>query len=164
MEPCRTEYVCASPEETEALGGVVAENLKPGSVIALRGGLGAGKTCLVKGLARGLGVTERITSPTYTIVSEYNASLNGEALPLYHIDAYRLNGDEDFENTGAGDCIGRGISVIEWSERIPRSIPDDAIIIEIEIIGPESRRIIINGKDIIVTGRRVCIRGRWNNL
>jgi tRNA threonylcarbamoyladenosine biosynthesis protein TsaE len=145
-EPCLTEYICASPEETEALGEFFAQNLRPGSVIALRGGLGAGKTCLVKGLARALSITESITSPTYTIVSEYKASLKGEALPLYHIDAYRLNGDEDFENTGAGDYIGKGISVIEWSERIPRSIPDDAIIIEIEIIGPESRRIVVNGR------------------
>jgi tRNA threonylcarbamoyladenosine biosynthesis protein TsaE len=120
---------CATPEETEALGEALACNLKPGSVIALHGGLGAGKTTLVKGIARGLGVTECITSPTYTIVCEYPAS--GQT--LYHIDAYRLNGDEDFENTGAGEFMGRGITVIEWSERIPRSIPPGAITIEIEV-------------------------------
>jgi len=114
--------------------------LKQGSVIALRGGLGAGKTCLVKGIARGLGITENVTSPTYTIISEYSARLNGETAPLYHIDAYRLNGDADFENTGAGELMGdRGITVIEWSERIPHSVPPDAIKIEIEITGPQSR-------------------------
>ena len=87
-----------------------------------------------------MGITENVTSPTYTIISEYSAHLNGETAPLYHIDAYRLNGDADFENTGAGELMGgRGITVIEWSERIPRSVPPDAIKIEIEITGPQSR-------------------------
>jgi tRNA threonylcarbamoyladenosine biosynthesis protein TsaE len=142
MEHCLTEYVSGSPEETEALGENITRFLKTrsGSVIALRGGLGAGKTCLVKGIARGLGVDETITSPTYTIVSEYEARLNGQTLPLYHIDAYRLHGDEDFENTGAAEYLGgRGIAIVEWSERIPRSIPADAINIDIEITGPQSR-------------------------
>jgi len=122
------------------LGERFAEKLKKGSVIALKGGLGAGKTCLVKGIARGLGVAEIVTSPTYTIVSEYSARLNGETVPLYHIDAYRLNGDEDFENTGAGELMGGGgIALIEWSERVSRSLPPDAITMEIEITGPQSR-------------------------
>jgi tRNA threonylcarbamoyladenosine biosynthesis protein TsaE len=139
MGCCLTEHT-SSPEETESLGESLAKTLKLGSVIALRGGLGVGKTCLVKGIARGLGITETITSPTYTIVGEYTACLNGQALPLYHIDAYRLNGDDDFEHTGAGEYMGgQGIVLVEWSERIPRSIPADAIIIEIEITGPQSR-------------------------
>ena len=88
-----------------------------------------------------MGITENVTSPTYTIVSEYSARLNGQAIPLYHIDAYRLTGDEDFENTGAGELMGTaaGVAVIEWSERIPRSMPSGAITVEIEITGPESR-------------------------
>ena len=119
--------------------------LSPGSVVALRGGLGAGKTCFTRGIARALEITENVTSPTYTIVSEYAARLNGQTIPLYHIDAYRLNGDEDFETTGAGELLSggagglAGIAVIEWSERIPRSIPQGAITVEIEITGPESR-------------------------
>jgi tRNA threonylcarbamoyladenosine biosynthesis protein TsaE len=122
------------------LGERLAGKLKQGSVIVLRGGLGAGKTCLVKGIARGLGITESVTSPTYTIISEYSARLSGETVPLYHIDAYRLNGDADFENTGAGELMGGGgIAIIEWSERIPRSIPENAIKIDIEITGPQSR-------------------------
>ena len=73
-------------------------------------------------------------------MGEYSARLNGQTLPLYHIDAYRLTGDEDFEGTGAGEAIGgKGIAVIEWSERIPRSIPGDAVTVEIEITGPQSR-------------------------
>jgi tRNA threonylcarbamoyladenosine biosynthesis protein TsaE len=145
MEHCLTEHVSGSPEETEALGENIIRVLwknrpGPGSVIALKGGLGAGKTCLVKGIARGLGISETITSPTYTIVSEYQARLNGLVIPLYHIDAYRLHGDEDFENTGAAEYLGgQGIAIVEWSERIPRSIPASAISIEIEITGPQSR-------------------------
>jgi len=139
-ENCLTEH-SASPEETEAMGERFAQTLKPGSVVALRGGLGAGKTCFTRGIARALGITDNVTSPTYTIISEYSALLNGQPLPLYHIDAYRLNGDEDFDTTGAGELLaaGKGIAVIEWSERIPRSIPPDAIIVEIEITGNESR-------------------------
>jgi tRNA threonylcarbamoyladenosine biosynthesis protein TsaE len=140
MECCRTEHTSSSPEETGSWGESLAETLKPGSVIALRGGLGSGKTCLVKGIARGLGITETVTSPTYTIVSEYTARLNGQSVPLYHIDAYRLNGDDDFEHSGAGEYMGgQGIVLVEWSERIPRSLPADAITIEIEITGPQSR-------------------------
>ena len=85
-------------------------------------------------------ITENVTSPTYTIVSEYSALLDGKMVPLYHIDAYRLNGDADFENTGAGELMdSRGIAIIEWSERVPRSIPPDAVTVEIEITGPQSR-------------------------
>lgn len=139
MELCPTEHFSASPEETESLG--LALSLQPDSVIALYGGLGAGKTCLVKGIARSLGIDDCITSPTYTIINEYNARLNDLPVPLYHIDAYRLNNDDDFESTGANELFGRGIVVIEWSERIPRSIPPDAIIVKIEITGPETRKI-----------------------
>ncbi|MCL2762092.1 MAG: tRNA (adenosine(37)-N6)-threonylcarbamoyltransferase complex ATPase subunit type 1 TsaE [Treponema sp.] len=137
MECCLTEHISVSPEETEALGERIACAVRSGTVIALKGGLGAGKTCLVKGIARGLGITEPVTSPTYTIVSEYTAH---DSVPLYHIDAYRLNGDADFDNIGAGELIGgAGIAIIEWSERIPHSIPPDAITIEITITGPHSR-------------------------
>ena len=128
--------------------------MKPGMTVALRGGLGVGKTCFVKGMARGLGITDCITSPTYTIVCEYPARFGGGAFSLYHIDAYRLSGDEDFENTGAGELFGTGgIIVIEWSERIPGSIPQDAVTVEIvidnltgqptgDLVGRPERRVI----------------------
>jgi tRNA threonylcarbamoyladenosine biosynthesis protein TsaE len=139
-----TEIVSSSPEETAALGERVAHHLGRGSVIALRGGLGSGKTCLAKGIARGLGIAEPLTSPTYTIISEYQGGV-----PLYHIDAYRLAGDEDFENTGALELIGGdGIALVEWSERIPRSLPPDAAVISIEITGPEKRVIRISGLEL----------------
>jgi tRNA threonylcarbamoyladenosine biosynthesis protein TsaE len=119
--------------------------LVPGSVIALRGGLGAGKTCLTKGIARGLGVEEEVNSPTYTIVSEYETR---EKIPFYHIDAYRLGGDEDFEALGGRELFSEnGIAVIEWSERIPHSLPEGSILVEIEILDGEKRRFRVSGID-----------------
>jgi tRNA threonylcarbamoyladenosine biosynthesis protein TsaE len=146
MNSCLTERVSSSPQETEALGRRLACHLGPGSVIALSGGLGAGKTCLVKGIARALGLDENITSPTYTIINEYRLA---GGLPLYHIDAYRLNGDEDFDSTGAGECFSSGgITIIEWSDRIPLSVPVGAISIEIEISGPQSRIFRLRGLEL----------------
>jgi tRNA threonylcarbamoyladenosine biosynthesis protein TsaE len=116
--------------------------LKPGSILALRGGLGAGKTCLAQGIARGLGVRDLVTSPTYTIVSEYEAFINAVPLPFYHIDAFRLSGEDDFEALGGRDLLyGTGICLIEWSERIENAIPPGALRIEIEI-GEGNGRII----------------------
>jgi tRNA threonylcarbamoyladenosine biosynthesis protein TsaE len=142
MECCLIEQVSNSPEETAAFGKNLVPSLRRDSVIAIRGGLGAGKTCLVKGIACGLGIAETVTSPTFTIINEYHFPFDKGRCTgvLYHIDAYRLAGDYDFNNTGAGDYMGRGIVVIEWSDRL-QSIPDGAIQIEIEIIGPYSRLI-----------------------
>jgi tRNA threonylcarbamoyladenosine biosynthesis protein TsaE len=124
-----------------SLGKRVARHLRKGVVVALFGGLGAGKTCFVKGLARGLGIEDDITSPTYTIISEYEG-----VLPLYHIDAYRLSGDAEFEDIGAADYLyGGGVSVIEWSERIPASIPADALTVTIEIREDGGRLFSISG-------------------
>jgi tRNA threonylcarbamoyladenosine biosynthesis protein TsaE len=126
-----------------ALGEHIGRALRPGAVIALRGGLGAGKTCLVKGIARGLDVEETVTSPTYTIISEYRGRF-----PLYHIDAYRLEGDEDFENLGGMELLGgEGVAVVEWSERLPHSLPEDAISIEIMIRGDRRRLFRISGPE-----------------
>jgi len=139
------EFISGSPQETFSLGRRIASFLKPGSVVALSGELGSGKTYLVKGIADGLGIKETITSPTYTIISEYNSSP-----VLYHIDAYRLLNDEDFENLGGLEIInGCGISLIEWSERIPNSLPQDAITVNIKITGDCSRLIQIKGLDKI---------------
>jgi tRNA threonylcarbamoyladenosine biosynthesis protein TsaE len=135
------EFNSNSPDDTFSLGQRIASFLNAGSVVALQGELGSGKTYLVKGIAKGLGVTETITSPTYTIISEYNSSVS-----LYHIDAYRLSGDEDFENSGGRETINSGgISLIEWSERIPKSIPKNAITVILKITGPSSRLIQIKG-------------------
>jgi tRNA threonylcarbamoyladenosine biosynthesis protein TsaE len=140
--------VSNSPEETFALGqniaAIISHTTNADSfVIALKGTLGSGKTCLAKGIANGLGINELLTSPTYTIINEYKC---GPSPTLYHIDAYRLNDDKDFEELGGIEIINSGgISVIEWSERIPKSIPQEAITIAIEITGSSSRSIRITG-------------------
>jgi len=124
----------------------MAALLRKGSVLALRGPLGAGKTCFVKGIARFLAVEEEITSPTYTIVSEYAGKLNGQDVPFYHIDAYRLQGDDDFYALGGEEYLfGEGVSVVEWSERIPNSLPPEAWIIDIEITDGNRRNIRVSG-------------------
>ncbi|GBU28426.1 hypothetical protein R84B8_01985 [Treponema sp. R8-4-B8] len=139
------DIVSNSPEETIILGKRIASFLSAGSVIALEGCLGSGKTCLTKGIALGLGITENITSPTYTIINEYQ---NGSSPALFHIDAYRLNCYKDFEDIGGDDIINSdGISIIEWSERIPESIPENSIKIRMEITSPVSRAIKIKGLD-----------------
>ncbi|GHV81540.1 hypothetical protein AGMMS49991_00980 [Spirochaetia bacterium] len=142
-------FISSSPEETTSLGEKLGRLLPPGSIVALRGGLGAGKTCFTKGIALALGVREEVTSPTYTIISEYEGTL-----PLYHIDAYRLAGDDDFGALGADELLyGKGLSVIEWSERLPHSIPPEAVIVEIALIdtdfqSAEKRRIRITSPGI----------------
>jgi len=139
------DIVSNSPEETISIGKRIASFLTAGSVVALAGCLGSGKTCLTKGIALGLGITECITSPTYTIINEYQ---NGPCPTLLHIDAYRLNCDKDFEDIGGDETINRGgISIIEWSERIPKSIPENSIKVSIEITSPLSRTIKIKGLD-----------------
>ena len=109
----------------------------------MQGTLGSGKTNLTKGIALGLGIKEEITSPTYTIINEYRRS---GSPTLFHIDAYRLNDETDFENTGGLELIfSDGISVIEWSEKIIKSLPEKKITVSIQITESQSRQIHING-------------------
>jgi len=137
-------------EDTIALGKKLSCSLEKGSIIALQGPLGAGKTCLVKGIASGLGVKDEVTSPTYTIISEYEGILDDKAIPVYHIDAYRLRGTDDFISLGGEEVIfGNGISIIEWSERISELIPEEAFKVVIEIKGENDRLITIYRGDRI---------------
>jgi len=148
-----TEIISASPDETIAIGKQISKYLSPGSVAALYGTLGSGKTYLTKGIAFGLGINEILTSPTFTIINEYkieNYNNSGNCLFLYHIDAYRLNSEKDFEDIGGLEIINSNdICVIEWSERIKNSLPENAIHIEIEITDSQSRRISIKGIDLL---------------
>jgi len=139
--------ISSSPEETIKAGEELVFFLHRGSIVALYGALGAGKTYFTKGIAKALSIEEEITSPTYTIISEYEGLLKKEKISFYHIDAYRLLGDDDFTNIGGEELLyGNGISVIEWSERFSNSIPENAISIEIEVIEYNKRRITTRDK------------------
>ena len=126
------------------MGERIGHVLWSGSVIALRGGLAAGKTTLTKGIARGLEVDEDVTSPTYTIVSEYSGRL-----PLYHMDAYRLVGEEDFLSIGAEELLyGNGVCVVEWSERVDSCLPPSTFRISLETLEDGGRRISVDAPEI----------------
>ena len=139
------EYITNSPSETEAVGAALAQVLQPGTVIAYRGDLGAGKTAFTRGLARGLGVTERVTSPTYTIVNEYL----GGRMPLFHFDMYRLGSEDELFDIGWDDYLERGgVCAVEWSENVWGAM-EDAIVITITRLDEDTRKIDIEGGDLI---------------
>jgi tRNA threonylcarbamoyladenosine biosynthesis protein TsaE len=117
-------YQTHSVAETEALAQRLAQRLQGGEVIAFSGDLGAGKTAFTRGLARGLGITERVTSPTFTIVNEYE----GGRLPLFHFDLYRLGSSDDLYDIGWEDYLARGgVCAVEWSERVADALPPDTL-------------------------------------
>ena len=137
------EFITNCPEETEALGEKLAKILIPGTILAYRGDLGAGKTAFTRGLARGLDCREQVTSPTYTLVNEY---LGGK-LPLFHFDMYRLRSSEDLFDIGWDDYLERGgVCAVEWSENVADAM-EDPITVTIEKIGDNSRRITIEGSE-----------------
>ena len=139
-------YVTHGPEETEALGQRLAEHLLPGTVIAYYGDLGAGKTAFTRGLARGLGIAEAVTSPTYTIVNEY---LSGR-MPLFHFDMYRLGSADELFDIGWEDYLTRGgVCAVEWSENVEDAL-EDAITVCIRRLGDQDREVIIEGGDAYV--------------
>ena len=118
------DYISHSEAETEALGRRLASALSPGAVVAYRGDLGMGKTAFTRGLAQGLGYQGRVTSPTFTIVNEYE----GTGMPLFHFDMYRLEGAEDLFDIGWEDYLDRGgVCAVEWSERVEEALPEDAV-------------------------------------
>ena len=128
------KIVIKNEEETKKFGEKLCEKLTAGSIVALTGDLGTGKTTLTKAIAAGLGVTDVITSPTFNIVKQYDSG----RLPLYHFDVYRIGDvDEMYEEYFFGD----GVCVIEWADLIEEIIPDDAVRIEIEYGEKEGERI-----------------------
>ena len=134
-------FLTNSPAETEKIGAALGKILQPGTVIAYRGDLGAGKTAFTRGLAKGLGYTDMVTSPTYTIVNEYL----GGRIPLFHFDMYRLRSSDDLWDIGWDDYLDRGgVCAVEWSENVSDAM-EDAIVITIHKTGDESRRIEIEG-------------------
>ena len=135
------EFITNSPEETEKVGAALGKILSPGTVLAYRGDLGAGKTAFTRGLARGLGYAEPVTSPTYTIVNEYL----GGRLPLFHFDMYRLRSSDDLWDIGWDDYLDRGgVCAVEWSENVDDAM-ENAVYVTIHKTGETSRRIVIEG-------------------
>ena len=130
--------VTNSASETRALGERIAAGLRPGDVVLLEGDLGAGKSELTRGIARGLGVTETVTSPSFTILNVYESG----QIPLYHFDWYRLESSEELYELGMDEYLGGdGIAIVEWPGRCPDAVPENCLRIRIETEGENTRRI-----------------------
>ncbi len=136
-----TEIITNSPKETEAFAESFAKELRGGEVIAFKGSMGMGKTCFTRGLAKGLGFSGQVNSPTFALVNEYI----GGRLPLYHFDMYRIESWEDLYSCGFFDYkeIG-GVIAAEWSENIEGALDEDTIFITIERIDENTRKITID--------------------
>lgn len=135
------KYLSHSEDETQKIGYEVAEKIKKGDVISLTGSLGAGKTVFAKGFAKQLGIEEAIVSPTFTLVQEYDGREK-----MYHLDLYRLSGEDEFESMGGEDFLySDGVTLIEWSEKIESMLPDDTIYVGITINEDLTRTIEITG-------------------
>ena len=137
------KYTSSSSYETERIAEKLAESLTGGEVIAYRGGLGMGKTCFTRGLARGLGFSGDVTSPTFNLVHEYV----GWRLALYHFDMYRVTTWEDLDSTGFFDYLeSGGVLAAEWSENIEAALPENTIVVAFTQTGEDEREIVIGGK------------------
>lgn len=126
-----------SPEETRAIGEKVGRTLKPGAVVCLYGEMGAGKTCLIQGLARGLGVKEEkeVKSPTFVLIREYEGRV-----PIYHFDLYRIESEQELEGLGYEEYFyGRGVSLIEWADKIQEYLPPHRIEIRLAFLDEHER-------------------------
>lgn len=141
-------YRTENAAQTEALGQKLGSTLAPGSVVAFRGGLGMGKTAFTRGLARGLGCTGRVTSPTFTIVNEYRGNI-----PLFHFDMYRLDSSDALFDIGWEDYLDRGgVCAVEWSENVADAMPESTVYVTIER-APEGE----NTRIITITGGGVAL-------
>ncbi len=133
-------FITKSSEETIALGEKIGSMLKKGDVIALQGTLAAGKTTITKGIALALGIDEDVTSPTFTLISEYYGRM-----PLYHMDVYRLDTTEDFVGLGVEEMLyGNGVCVVEWSEKVMTELPPNTIIIRLEARADGARLVTVD--------------------
>jgi len=150
-----------SPEETRRLGERLGRRLRPGDVVALSGDLGAGKTCLIQGIALGIGVdpTVPVTSPSYTLIGEYPGRTR-----LCHADFYRLQSRARLESAGWEDLLdGEGVIVVEWAERCPEALPDDRLEIGIEIVSETRRRISLRGRGPRGTALAALVLESWGS-
>ena len=132
---------CRTADDMEAQGRKIGETCVPGTVISLRGSLGAGKTVFAKGVARSLGIQEAIVSPTFTLVQEYDGRI-----PMYHMDLYRITSEEDFQMIGGEDMLySDGVCLIEWSEIINSMLPSGTLFVQITVNDDQSRTVTLKG-------------------
>lgn len=129
------EVVCVRPEDTEALGGRIAANLVPGDIVVLAGALGSGKTLLTKGIATGLGVEEAVVSPSFVLVREYRSGF----MPVVHVDVYRLESLNEFDDLDVLELAKDGVLVIEWGEAVEAQLPSDHLRVEFTVRDDQSR-------------------------
>jgi tRNA threonylcarbamoyladenosine biosynthesis protein TsaE len=137
--------ISRNPEETFLIGKIIGRNLIESDVVALVGDLGAGKTCLTQGIARGLGVPDeyQITSPSFTLINEYQGRMM-----LYHFDLYRLSRASEMDDMGYEEYLfGQGVSVIEWADKVRGILPDDTLFVLINYIDENERNIMISGQE-----------------
>ena len=137
------ECISSSAAETAAIGEALAGCLRNGDVVLLHGDLGAGKTTLAKGIASALGIADIVSSPSFSLVNEYDTGLESAVTRLYHLDLYRLRGEDDLASIGFDDFMAPtdGVSLVEWPERAATSLPERFLLIEIETIRPSIRRL-----------------------
>lgn len=136
-------YLSQSAEQTVGIGVEISKNIKPFCCLAFRGDLGAGKTCLISGIAKGLGFNGETSSPTFALVNEYR----GGRLPLFHFDMYRISSWEDLYSTGFFDYLDEGgVLAVEWSENIEKALPENTITVTIKKTGENSREITVEGE------------------
>ncbi len=139
------QFVSHTPEETLEIGRTIGAKCKSGTVVSLRGSLGAGKTVIAKGVAEALGIKDAIVSPTFTLIQEYQ----GTKLQLFHMDLYRLSGTDEFEMIGGEEMLyGKAVVLIEWSEKIEEMLPDGTIFITIDIQPNQDRVITVEGMSL----------------
>ena len=139
------QFVSKSEADTEALGERLAHSLRPGDTVAFTGTLGMGKTAFTRGLARGLGCGGRVTSPTFTIVNEYDG-----AIPLFHFDMYRLGSSDELYDIGWDDYLARGgVCAVEWSERVADALPEGTVMVDIRRGDADGSRVVtVTGADL----------------
>jgi tRNA threonylcarbamoyladenosine biosynthesis protein TsaE len=132
-----TEYISHSLQDTDRIAKEIASTLKGNEVVAMRGGLGVGKTTFTRSFVSAFGVKDGVHSPTFAIVNEYNGTV-----PVYHFDMYRVCDEDDLYSTGFYDYLGKGLIIIEWSENVQEFLPEDSVIIELSYGENETSRVI----------------------
>lgn len=150
------DLITHSPEQTRRLGMHLGKLVEPGDILLLWGQIGAGKTLLTQGMARGLGVDDYVQSPTFTLAVEHDGKRSdGTPLTLYHIDLYRIDGPSDFDTFGYEDYLDdtAGVVVIEWPERLGTEIPEQYLLINIEYVADTKRKLTFYPRGERYTGR-----------